>query len=191
MEYYRKILLRDGRECCLRNGTEEDAKAVLDTFRLTHSETDYLLTYPDEITYTEEQEREYLKKKTESANEIEIVAAVDGRIVGMAGIESVGTCEKIRHRADLGISIEKEYWSLGIGRAMMEACIECARNAGYKQVELTAVGENERALALYRREGFVEYGRNPKGFRSRLTGWQETVHMRLELDETGKQVQES
>ena len=31
--------------------------------------------------------------------------------------------------------------------------------------------------------GFVEYGRNPKGFRSRLTGWQEVVLMRLELGE--------
>ena len=30
--------------------------------------------------------------------------------------------------------------------------------------------------------GFVEYGRNPKGFRSRLTGWQELVLMRLELN---------
>jgi hypothetical protein len=30
--------------------------------------------------------------------------------------------------------------------------------------------------------GFVEYGRNPKGFRSRTTGWQELVLMRLELN---------
>ena len=30
-------------------------------------------------------------------------------------------------------------------------------------------------------EGFVQYGRNPKGFRSRYSGWQELVLMRLEL----------
>ena len=35
-------------------------------------------------------------------------------------------------------------------------------------------------IALYESVGFVEYGRNPKGFRSRLTGWQEVVLMRLE-----------
>ena len=32
------------------------------------------------------------------------------------------------------------------------------------------------------RNGTVEYGRNPKGFRSRFSGWQELVLMRLDLD---------
>ena len=64
---------------------------------------------------------------------------------------------------------------------MTAACIECARKAGYHQLELDVVGENAAAIALYERLGFVEYGRNPKGFRSRHTGWQELVLMRLEL----------
>lgn len=34
---------------------------------------------------------------------------------------------------------------------------------------------------MYKKAGFVEYGRNPKGFYSRLSGFQEVVHMRLEL----------
>jgi len=38
-----------------------------------------------------------------------------------------------------------------------------------------------RRIALYESVGFVEYGRNPKGFRSRLTGWQEVLLVRLEL----------
>ncbi|NLZ48471.1 MAG: GNAT family N-acetyltransferase, partial [Clostridiales bacterium] len=75
----------------------------------------------------------------------------------------------------------KEFWSLGIGKALMEACIECARKAGYVQLELTVVAENERAVSMYKRAGFVEYGRNPKGFNSRISGFQEVIHMRLEL----------
>ena len=66
----------------------------------------------------------------------------------------------------------------------MEACIECAKAVGFAQVELEAVAENERALALYENCGFVEFGRNPRGFRSRLTGWQPLALMRLELEET-------
>jgi L-amino acid N-acyltransferase YncA len=38
-----------------------------------------------------------------------------------------------------------------------------------------------KSVALYRSVGFEEYGRNPKGFRSRVSGWQELVLMRLEL----------
>ena len=40
-----------------------------------------------------------------------------------------------------------------------------------------------QAISLYRSVGFTECGRNPKGFRSRVTGWQELVLMRLELQE--------
>ena len=54
--------------------------------------------------------------------------------------------------------------------------------AGYTQLELEVVAENRAALALYKSVGFEEYGRNPKGFRSRTGGWQELVLMRLELD---------
>ena len=53
---------------------------------------------------------------------------------------------------------------------------------GYAQLELEAVAENQTALTLYKSVGFVEYGRNPRGFRSRFSGWQELVLMRLELD---------
>ena len=78
--------------------------------------------------------------------------------------------------------MDKAHWGLGVGRALTEACIECARIAGYVQLELMAVAENKAALALYQSAGFVEYCRNPKGFRSRMSGWQELVLMRLELD---------
>ena len=97
-------------------------------------------------------------------------------------IERIGAKEKVRRRAEFGISVDQAHWGLGVGRALTEACIACAKQAGYAQLELNAVAENKRALSLYESVGFVEYGRNPRGFHSRLTGWQELVLMRLELD---------
>ena len=41
--------------------------------------------------------------------------------------------------------------------------------------------DNARAMALYTQAGFTEYGRNPRGFRSRTAGYQELVYMRLEM----------
>ena len=79
----------------------------------------------------------------------------------------------MRHRASFGISVEKASWGLGIGRALTQACIECARAAGYSQLELDVVSANETAVSLYKSTGFVEYGRNPKGFRTRSGQWQE------------------
>ncbi|MDO5444808.1 MAG: GNAT family N-acetyltransferase [Eubacteriales bacterium] len=181
MKYNKTITLKDGTACLLRNGTESDAKALLDIFNLTHEETDFLLTYPSENTFDVEKEYLFLKEKTESDNEIEILALINNTVVGSAGIEAVGTQCKLRHRAEAGISIAKKYWGLGIGKALMEACIECAKAAGYIQLELEVVADNERAVSLYRKLGFIEYGRNPKGFKTLTGGFQELVHMRLEL----------
>ena len=181
MRYLKTIILKDGRDCILRNGTEHDGKAVLDNFILTHEQTDYLLTYPDENTMTAKQEAEFLKAKTESSNEIEILAEVDGVIAGLAGMDAIGRQQKIRHRADFGISIDRQYWNLGIGKALLSACIECARQAGYEQLELNVVADNQTAITMYEKAGFVEYGRNPRGFKSRKAKYQEVVYMRLEL----------
>ena len=182
MEYNSTVTLKDGRVCVLRNGTALDGQALLDEFNLTHEQTDYLLTYPGEHSYTAQQEADFLQEKTDSADEIELLAELDGIIVGSAGVGCVGHREKTRHRAEFGISVDKAYWGLGIGRALTEACIECAKKAGYAQLELEVVAENRSAIALYESVGFVEYGRNPKGFRSRFTGWQEVVLMRLDFD---------
>ena len=162
MIYSKTVTLRDGRLCVLRNGTEPDAQGVLSTFILTHGQTEFLTTYPDETTLTVLQEKEYLKKKTENPREVELVAEVDGVITGTAGIGGVGSAEKTSHRASFGI---------GIDRAA----------AGYTQLELEVVADNERALSLYKSVGFVEYGRNPNGFISRKLGRQAIVLMRLEL----------
>ena len=105
----------------------------------------------------------------------------DGRVVATAGVDAVGTRDKLRHSAEFGISVLRAYWGLGLGRALTEACIQCAKEAGYEQIELTVVAENKRAIALYRKAGFVEFGRNPRGFRSRTSGYQEIIHMLLAL----------
>ncbi len=181
MEYREIIPLKDGRTCVIRNGVAEDGEAVLRNFVLNHAQTDYLTTYPHQIAFTVAQEEKYLQSKTDSPDEAELVAEVDGVIVGQAGIARVGRADKVKHRATFGISVDINCWHLGIGRALTRACIELAKQAGYLQLELEAVADNAKALALYESEGFAEYGRNPKGFRSRLTGWQALVYMRREL----------
>ena len=43
------------------------------------------------------------------------------------------------------------------------------------------VADNASAVALYKKAGFVEFGRNPRGFRTREGNYQALIHMRLEL----------
>ena len=181
MNYSKSILTKDGRECLIRAATADDAEAMLDVFIKTHEETDFLASYADETSMTVESERKFLDGLEKSENEVEVMAFIDGKAVGTAGINKIGSKSKTSHRAEFGVCVLKDFWGLGIGRALTEICIECAKKAGYAQLELEAVAENASAIELYKNVGFVEYGRNPRGFRSRLVGWQELVLMRLEL----------
>ena len=181
MRYAETVLLKGGVELLVRNAVASDARALRDIMQRTHAETDYLLSYPDEQSVDDEQEACSLEEAERSGNEVELVAVIDGWIVGSAGVSAVRSRRKVAHRARFGISILKEHWRMGIGRVLMEASIDCARRAGYTQLELEVVADNERALSLYRRAGFEEYGRNPRGYRSEAVGYQELVHMRLEL----------
>ena len=181
MVYSKTVVLKNGKEALIRNGDAPDGAAVYENFNQTHAETDFLTSYPDENSFDPEQEAQFLADKTKSPNEIQLVAVVDGNIAGSAGIEAVGKKYKVKHRAEFGITVSKAYWGIGLGKALTAACIQCARDAGYAQLELNVVAENDRAVALYRRFGFEEFGRNPKGFNSRFSGYQELLYMRLEL----------
>ena len=65
---------------------------------------------------------------------------------------------------------------------MTKICIEYAKKAGYEQLELEVVDDNERAIKLYKDLGFIEYGRNPRAFKSPINGFQTLVLMRMEIN---------
>ena len=188
MEYSKTITLKDGQEVILRNAVIEDAKAVLDIFNKTHEETEFLLTYPEENPFTIEDEVKFLDETEKSKNEIEILACIakdekdeDYIVVGSAGFYPVGKMMKLKHRANFGISVLKNYWGLGLGKELTKAAIECAKEAGYESLELDVVAENEAAINLYKKFGFIEFGRNPYGFKTRDGKYQELVLMLLKL----------
>lgn len=177
MLYSKMVILKDGTSCLIRNPEPDEAAEVVRSFITTHGETEFLSSYPDETPITEESERRFIESRNADKRAIELCAYIDGVIVATAGISPVGRFEKLRHRAEFGISVERAYWGRGIGRALTDACIECAVSAGFTQLELEVVADNEGAISLYESVGFVEYGRNPKGFKPRSGTWQELVLM--------------
>lgn len=182
MIFNKTIKLKDGRDCLLRNEEPQDAKEFYRYFKQAHSETDFLTTYPDEVAEDIEKFEKDAQEMISSPTDIEICAFVDGVLVGSAGNNLIGRKDKLKHRAEFGISVIKEYWGLGIGDALTGECIKCAKDAGLLQLELDVVADNINAIKLYEKYGFEEYGRNPRGFKNREGKWQELVLMRLELD---------
>lgn len=87
-----------------------------------------------------------------------LVAELDGQVVGLIGLHVKSG--RMRHSATVGMMVHEAFQGRGIGTALMAAILDLAdRWLNLHRVELEVFPDNERALRLYRRFGFVEEGR--------------------------------
>ena len=159
------LTLRDGTVCTVRSVEPEDASRMLQYMKIMLGETPFLLRTPEEFTYTGEEEAAILAKRRDDPRCLMLVAELDGQIIACADVSSHGAKSRVMHRAELGISVRKDYWRQGIGSALMERLVAFAAQAGYEQIELTVESKNRRAIGLYLRYGFTVYGTRPHGMK--------------------------
>jgi ribosomal protein S18 acetylase RimI-like enzyme len=94
-----------------------------------------------------------------------VLGAFDGSpIIGIAGL-LVGKGPKETHKGLLvGMYVRPEARNRGVGRRLVEAVIEVARQR-VELLHLTVVSDNESARRLYARLGFLEYGIEKKSLK--------------------------
>ena len=96
-------------------------------------------------------------------NDHVMVAQLDGRVVGLAGLHVGGA--KRRHVAKVGIAVHDAFAGRGVGRALMQSLLNLADDwLGLVRLELDVDASNERAQKLYESLGFVVEGRQPKSY---------------------------
>jgi ribosomal protein S18 acetylase RimI-like enzyme len=59
------------------------------------------------------------------------------------------------------MGVLSEFQGQGVGKALIVAAIEKAKEIGLTRIELVVREENARAIALYKHVGFVVEGLNP------------------------------
>lgn len=160
----------------LRTPSENDAQAMIDMMLGCYGETEFLSCSPEEFQVTVQDEISFMRRFEMSERECMISAFVDGKLVGNVSIYQVGGMKRVRHRANLGISVLKDYWGRGVGSMLMDAAIQTAESVGYGQIELQTAADNERAIRLYQKFGFEQYGRCPRAFR-RENGYADEIEM--------------
>ena len=159
------MTLRDGRRCTIRSVEPEDSLRMLQYMKIMLGETPFLLRTPEEFDYTPEEEARILSGRKNDPRSLMLVAEMDGQIIASADVCSHGRKSRVRHRAELGISVRKDCWRQGIGSALMQRLIAFAVQCGYEQIELTVESKNHRALGLYLKYGFMVYGTRPHGMK--------------------------
>lgn len=94
-----------------------------------------------------------------SESEVVLVALVDGKMAGNAGLHSAGRSPRRAHAMHIGMAVAGPFQGKGVGTALMKALIDLADNwLNVSRLELTVFADNARAIALYKKFGFVLEG---------------------------------
>jgi RimJ/RimL family protein N-acetyltransferase len=91
------------------------------------------------------------------------------QIVAFDGDALIGWCDiALRdnpvqsHVGGLGMGIIPDYRNRGIGKRLLERALDAAKEKRLERIELSVLHDNEPAIALYKRMGFVTEGRRER-----------------------------
>jgi RimJ/RimL family protein N-acetyltransferase len=146
--------LKDSRVLHIREATPQDTRIVLEYLEDVSGESDFLGFGPGEFGLSEAEEQEFLRQSRDAANRIYLLGLIDGDLAGTLSFVAEGR-PRIRHRGELGMSVRRRYWGLGVGGWMLDALIDWARAGGIlKKINLRVRTDNHSAIRLYERRGF-------------------------------------
>lgn len=132
---------------------ESDAEQ-LSALRLSiDGETEYMDREQGEGYMDEHAFRELIKSDTEKPNNLFLVAAIGGKLVGFARCQGYDL-HRFSHKVEFGVCVLKRYWRNGIGTNLLEGAIQWADRNEIRKITLTVVEANEKAIALYEKYGF-------------------------------------
>ena len=158
----RALMLRDGRRVQIRRAVPDDAAAVLAYLSRVGAESINLTFGAEGPGVSLEEEREYLTRVVASDNSLAIVALAGEEIVGGLTFDG-GRRPRLRHAGEFGISVLQAYAGLGLGRALIEYMLAWAeRGRVVRKINLKVRVDNEPAIRLYERMGWVHEGRTTR-----------------------------
>lgn len=154
----RRLILSDGAELVIREATKADAANLIDYVHAISYESDFLTFGPGEFGITLEAEEEFIERCRQADNWIMLIAEIEGCIVGNL-VFSGGARPRTKHSGEMGVSVLKKHWGKGIGRELISYLLEWSKETGIvRKINLRVREDNERAIRLYERLGFVNEG---------------------------------
>ena len=154
---------RDGRRWTLRPGRPTDGRALAHLFAEVRKEGRWLITTPGAVS--EPSEAFWISELIRSDESLALVAEADGEIVGNV-LVSVDRGRATEHIGVLSICIALDWRDVGLGTELVRAAQAWARSRGVRKVSLGVFPDNERAIAVYERCGFVREGLRREQYRS-------------------------
>lgn len=149
-----EFVARDGRRVELRPAATEDAATLIRAVDSVAREGAYFLRSRFEMDV--EREEAFIASVAEQGH-LFLVGMLDGKLVGWVTLFR-SRAEFMRHTAELGMGVIRGFRGIGIGTALMGYALRWAAEQGIEKVNLGVRASNDRAIALYRKFGFVQEG---------------------------------
>jgi putative acetyltransferase len=101
--------------------------------------------------------RKRLEQPPEGA--FELVACIGDELAGQVYMQTFPNGPRRRHVGQIGMSVRDDFQGQGVGTALMQAAVDLADNwLNLLRLELEVYTDNEPAVRLYKRFGFVIEG---------------------------------
>lgn len=165
----------------LRSPEVADAEQMIAYLKATAEETEYGLSYQEEMDFTIKDEEDFIANFSTDKGSIMISAFEDGELVGNASLTRAFDKKKTLHRATFGMAMLKKVWGQGLGCKILSELIGFAKQAGYEQLELEVVSTNVPAVSLYKKLGFEVYGERPRSLKLKSGAYSNELLMLLNL----------
>jgi phosphinothricin acetyltransferase len=164
-------------EVILRPAAAQDASAIASILNA------FLSTTTIEWTDTPKSPESVLVWLDE--HETVLVAEEHDEIVGVAAFgwfRDAIARPGYRFTVENTVHVREDHWGTGIGRKLMHALIDDARESGKHSMIAAIDGSNEASIRFHRRLGFIEVGRMPE-VGSKFGRWCDLVLLQMRLDD--------
>jgi RimJ/RimL family protein N-acetyltransferase len=160
------IKSKSGKEIIIRYPSMRDLNSLVDYINELSKEDTFITFSGEQLNKIREQK--YLVnwlKDVQAGDKIMLLALHNDRLIGVCdATKDKDGKKRSLHIAKCGLTIRKNYRNDGIGKVFFQTLLdEVNALKKYKLLTLGVYSTNGIALDLYKKLGFVEYGRLEKG----------------------------
>ncbi|MCR2821733.1 GNAT family N-acetyltransferase [Lederbergia panacisoli] len=142
----------------IREATESDALQILKHTKKVFNENPNVTAITiDEFNSTVDEEKEWIN--SHNTQGLLLVAEVNRNIIGMLSFR-LSPWKRLSHQGIFEISVQEKFANKGIGTSLIKGLLAWARAVQrIEKISLEVFSNNDRAIQLYKKLGFIEEGR--------------------------------